>query len=60
MPPTDAEDWAVFAATAHDKKFSSKGMVMILPVGIGECRIVDDITEAEVRLGIQAVLDLVG
>lgn len=49
----------VFAAIRHDKKFSSAGMVMVLPATIGDCRVVHGITEAEVRRGIDAVLRVV-
>jgi len=46
----------VLAAVRHDKKFSSKEMVMVLPATIGDCRIVRGIEEAEIRRGIDAAL----
>lgn len=56
--PLDPDD--VFAAVRHDKKFSSSGMVMVLPSAIGRCEVVDGITEDEVRSGIATVLELAG
>ncbi len=54
--PVDAKE--IFAAVRHDKKFSSSGMVMALPVAIGECRVVEGIEENEVLAGIEAVARL--
>jgi 3-dehydroquinate synthase len=50
----------VYAAVRHDKKFSSSGMVMVLPTAIGRCEVVEGITENEIRSGIGTVLALAG
>jgi 3-dehydroquinate synthase len=48
---------ALIAASGFDKKFSMSRKVMILPVGIGSCRIVDDISGEEIEAGIEAMFD---
>jgi 3-dehydroquinate synthetase len=50
----DAE--AIFAATEHDKKNTGNARVMVLPRAIGECVIVADVTEEEIRDAIGTLL----
>lgn len=45
----------VLAATEHDKKNVGTARVMVLPRRIGECAIVNDVTEGEIRFGIGAI-----
>ena len=52
IPPLDAR--AVLAATEHDKKNTGSARVMVFPRRVGECVVVDDVTEAEIALGIAA------
>lgn len=47
---------AILAATEHDKKNTGTQRVMVLPRTIGECQVVTDVTEEEVRWGIDAVV----
>jgi 3-dehydroquinate synthase len=53
IPTVDAE--AVFAATEHDKKNLGSGRVMVLPLRVGECAVVNDVTEEEIRYGMAAI-----
>lgn len=53
-PALDARD--VFAATEHDKKNTGSARVMVFPRAVGDCVVVGDVTEAEVRFGIDAAL----
>ncbi len=46
----------VLEATEHDKKNTGTSRVMVLPRSIGECLIVEDVTEDEVAFGVDAVL----
>ena len=54
LPALDRD--AVFAATEHDKKNTGSARVMVFPRRVGECVVVADVTEAELRYGIDAVL----
>ncbi|HEY0139328.1 MAG TPA: 3-dehydroquinate synthase [Thermoanaerobaculia bacterium] len=54
LPPLDPND--IFAATEHDKKNTGSARVMVFPKRVGECVVVSDVTEEEVRFGIQAVV----
>ena len=46
---------ALLAAAGHDKKNRGDARVMVLPRRIGDCVIVDDVTEGELRYGIDAI-----
>lgn len=46
----------IVAATEHDKKNMGTKRVMVFPRGIGDCVVVEDVTEKEIRLGIDAVI----
>jgi len=46
----------VLAATEHDKKNLGSARVMVFPVRVGECVVVDDVTEDEIAFGIGAVV----
>jgi len=50
----DAE--AIFAATEHDKKNTDSARVMVLPRAIGECVVVSDVKEEEIRDAIGTLL----
>ena len=50
----DAE--SIFAATEHDKKNTGSARVMVLPRAIGECVIVSDVKEEEIRDAIGTLL----
>jgi 3-dehydroquinate synthase len=52
IPPLEAR--AVLAATEHDKKNTGSARVMVFPRRVGECVVVDDVTEAEIAYGIAA------
>jgi 3-dehydroquinate synthase len=54
LPPLDRSQ--VLAAARHDKKNRRETRVMVLPRAIGECEIVEDVTEAELAFGIDAAL----
>lgn len=45
----------VLKAVDRDKKFTDTKRVMVLPVGIGECEILDDISIDEIRYGVESV-----
>lgn len=47
---------AILAATEHDKKNTGSARVMVLPRAIGDCTIVTDVAEGEVRDAIRAIL----
>ena len=53
LPSIDRKE--ILAATEHDKKNTGKKRVMVLPREIGDCVVVDDITEKEIAFGIAAV-----
>ena len=54
LPALDKRD--VLAATEHDKKNTGTSRVMVFPRKVGECVVVSDVTEDEIRYGIDAVL----
>lgn len=54
LPPLDRS--AVLAATEHDKKNTGVSRVMVFPRRVGECVVVSDVTEEEVKYGIAAVV----
>lgn len=47
---------AIFRGAALDKKFSSRGKVLVLPTRIGQCVVVEDATDEEIRFGIETML----
>src|SRR5262249_15067794 len=47
---------SIFAATEHDKKNTGTARVMVLPRAIGECVVVSDVQEVEVRDAIAGIL----
>ena len=54
LPTLERAD--VLAATEHDKKNTGSSRVMVFPRRVGECVVVNDVTEEEVAFGIDAVL----
>jgi 3-dehydroquinate synthase len=54
LPKLDKKQ--ILAATAHDKKNTGTKRVMVFPRMVGECVVVDDVTEKEVKYGIDAIL----
>ena len=54
LPKLDAD--AIFAATEHDKKNTGSARVMVFPKRVGQCVVLSDVTEDEVRFGIAAVV----
>jgi 3-dehydroquinate synthase len=54
LPRLDAED--VFAATEHDKKNTGTSRVMVFPRRVGECVVVSDVREEELRSAIAFLL----
>ncbi|HEX9163103.1 MAG TPA: 3-dehydroquinate synthase, partial [Thermoanaerobaculia bacterium] len=54
LPKLSKKD--VLAATEHDKKNTGTSRVMVFPRRVGECVVVNDVTEKEVKYGIEAVL----
>ena len=54
LPALDPAE--VLAATEHDKKNTGTARVMVFPRAIGDCLVVSDVTEDEVRYGISAAL----
>ena len=55
-PPPALDPAAVLAATEHDKKNTGTSRVMVFPRAVGQCVVVNDVTEDEVRFGIDAAL----
>jgi 3-dehydroquinate synthase len=55
-PPPALDPRDVLAATEHDKKNTGTARVMVFPRAVGECVVVSDVTEDEVRFGIDAAL----
>ena len=53
VPPLDPRE--VLAATEHDKKNTGSSRVMVFPRRVGECVVVNDVTEEEVAYGIAAL-----
>ena len=54
LPPLDRA--AVLAATEHDKKNTGSSRVMVFPKRVGECVVVNDVTEDEIAFGVDSVL----
>ena len=46
----------VLAATEHDKKNTGSARVMVFPRRVGECVVMNDVTEEEIAYGIAAVV----
>ena len=55
-PPPPLDPAEVLAATEHDKKNTGTARVMVFPRAVGECVVMGDVTEDEVRFGIDAAL----
>ncbi|HVR42469.1 MAG TPA: 3-dehydroquinate synthase [Thermoanaerobaculia bacterium] len=55
-PPAGIDGARVLGAMELDKKFTSGSRVMVLPSRVGECLVVDDVTEAELAAGVDAAL----
>lgn len=53
IPPLHARN--VLAATEHDKKNTGTSRVMVFPRRVGECVVVNDVTEDEIAFGIAAL-----
>ncbi len=53
----DLDRDALLEAAGRDKKFTSKKRVMVLPVAIGECVVVEDVRSNELELCIDALLE---
>jgi 3-dehydroquinate synthase len=54
--PVGAERDRVLSAVGMDKKFTSRGRVMVLPKRIGDCAIAGDVTDDEIAYGVAAAL----
>jgi 3-dehydroquinate synthase len=55
-PPPALDPGEILAATEHDKKNTGTARVMVFPRAVGDCVVVSDVTEDEVRFGIEAAL----
>ena len=55
VPPPVRDIDQLVRACGLDKKFTSSSRVMVLPRRIGEC-VVEEVTEAEIRAGVEAML----
>lgn len=55
IPDIDRD--AIIAATEHDKKNTGSSRVMVFPRHIGECVVVNDVTEEEIAFGTDAALE---
>lgn len=55
LPELSAE--RVFLATGFDKKFEAGQKVLVLAEGIGQCRVIEDATDEEIRFGIEAMIE---
>ena len=53
LPPLDAA--SIVTATEHDKKNTGTNRVMIFPRAIGKCDVVSDVTESEIRYGLESI-----
>ena len=53
LPKLDRK--SVLAATEHDKKNTGTKRVMVFPRDVGDCVVVDDVTEKEIGFGIQSL-----
>jgi 3-dehydroquinate synthase len=47
---------AVIVATEHDKKNTGDSRVMVFPRTVGQCVVVNDVTEEEIEYGVDAVV----
>jgi 3-dehydroquinate synthase len=47
---------AVIVAAEHDKKNTGSSRVMVFPRGVGDCVVVNDVTEEEIEYGVDAVV----
>ena len=56
LPKLDRKQ--ILAATEHDKKNTGTSRVMVFPRTVGDCVVVNDVTEKEIRYGVDAVLKL--
>jgi 3-dehydroquinate synthetase len=54
IPPLDRD--ALLHAVSRDKKFAEGKQVMIFAREIGQCEIVTDVTEDELRFGVSSIL----
>ncbi|MDQ3283879.1 MAG: 3-dehydroquinate synthase, partial [Acidobacteriota bacterium] len=54
--PPELDRAQVLAATEHDKKNTGSARVMVFPRRVGECVVVNDVTEDEIAFGIDAAL----
>jgi 3-dehydroquinate synthase len=54
LPSLDRRE--ILAATEHDKKNTGTSRVMVFPRRVGECVVVQDVTEDEIAFGIDAAL----
>ena len=54
--PSGIDAESIFAATEHDKKNTGTARVMVFPREVGDCIVVSDVTEKEVRDAIGALL----
>jgi 3-dehydroquinate synthase len=54
VPKLDRKE--ILEATAHDKKNTGTSRVMVFPNRVGECVVVDDVTEDEILFGIDVVV----
>ncbi|HSP33683.1 MAG TPA: 3-dehydroquinate synthase [Thermoanaerobaculia bacterium] len=54
LPKLDRKQ--ILAATEHDKKNIGKSRVMVFPTRVGHCVVVNDVSEKEVRFGIEVVI----
>ena len=54
LPALDTAE--ILAATEHDKKNTGTARVMVFPRKVGECVVVNDVTEDEIAYGIDAIL----
>jgi 3-dehydroquinate synthase len=54
VPKLDPRE--ILAATEHDKKNTGTSRVMVFPRSVGECVVVNDVTEEEIAFGIAQVL----
>ncbi len=54
LPKLDRDE--IFAATEHDKKNTGSSRVMVFPRRVGECVVVNDVTEEEIEYAVDAVV----
>lgn len=53
LPPLDKAE--ILEAAEHDKKNTGTQRVMVFPRRVGECLVAGDVTEAEIRYGIESL-----